>query len=412
MEPSKNVSCPCGSGKLYKRCCMLTGGISLTKTGGYKKFNKQLNRFETNNDHHYFTFNYKGCQFLDSKPYKARLKCRLVHEQGNSIITPDCIFLKNGWVQPLHFTAPHLFKLAENKIGCDFFIDIQEGITLKVRIYNVDFIQSYPDNSQLFECEIYGPNDIELYCSGEYREENDRLFLKVYHHTNEAGFNGITNSRTLRSSHWNYRGSKQCNNYHFVYFTHIPQIKYSSDLITVAMSSEGNIDYMIDSFKQPKLMPADYRQRFADSIYTAEVYRATTDDRNNSLAFYIPVKFVDIKHVYLHYQGNLFFFEVCFPYIHRIKVKPGSALPFDDNYIILDSAHIVNSDYCIMGDAQTKAGLAAPFEEEDTNFIYKIEHCGQQTIHDFWFTHANQDLYTGKQINALDVTDVTDNPTK
>ena len=412
MEPSKNAPCPCGSGKIYKRCHLLMGGISMLKSGGYKFFNKHLNRYETNIDHHYAAFNYKGADYLDSKPYFGKIKCRLVHEQGNSIIIPDYIILENGWLQPLHFTAPFLYRIEDDRIGCDFFIDIQNGQTIKVRFYNTSFIQSYSDNSQLFVCEIYGPDDIEGYTSGEYKTVNGKIYFKLFHHTNDAGFKGITDSKSLRSSKWNYRGSKECINYHFAYFTNIPEIKYPNDLITVAMSTDGNIDYMIDSFTPLAVMPPDYRKKFEKSIYTAEVYRATTNDRNHAMTFFIPIESIDIKHIYLHHQGNLFFYEMCFPYIHRIKLQPNSLLTFDKDYFIENVHPIVNSDYSIIGDARIKEGLAAPFEEDETKFVYKIENCGAETIHDFWFSHENKDLYSNKKITSLEVKDIVDNPTK
>lgn len=412
MEPSKNAPCPCGSGKIYKRCCLLTGGIQLLKTGGYKKFNKQLNRYETDIDHHYATFDYTTFKYIDSKPYVGKIKCRLVHADGNSIIIPDYIFLKNGWIQPLHFTAPFLFKLDEKNIGCDFFIDIQGGETIKVRFYNRNLLQSYPDKSQLFECEIYAPADIEDYTSGTYKTINDKIYLQLYHHTDEVGFNGITGSKALWSSKWNYKGSKECINYHFAYFTHIPKIKYSNDLITVAMSSEGKIDYMIDSLVLQKSVPPDYRTRFEKSIYVANVYRSTTKDRDESISFLIPVESLDVKHIYLHHQGNLFFYETCFPYIHRIKLQPNSVLPFNDDYIIENNSSIVHSDYSIIGDARIKDGLAAPFEEEETKYIFKIEDCGSESIHDFWFSHENSDLFSGKVVDSLEVKSIVDNPTK
>jgi hypothetical protein len=412
MEPSKNAPCPCGSGKKYKRCCLLKGGIKLPNPKGGKIFNKRLNRYETDIDHHYATFNYTACPYIDSKPYKGKIKCRLVHEAGNSIIIPDFLFLKDGWIQPLHFTAPYLFKLDEKEIGCDFFIDIQNGETIKVRFYNHGFIKSFDDKSQLFECQIYGPTDIEQYACGDYVTDDDKIYLKLFHHTNVKAFNGITASKSLWSSKWNYRGSKECINYHFAYFTHIPEIKYASDLITVAMSADGNIDYMIDSFTSLPIMPPDYRERFKDSIYTAKVYRSTTDDRKHAISFYIPVECIDIKHLYMHNQGNLFFYELCFPHIHRIKLNPGSVLPFSNKYFVQNASPIVKSAYSIIGDARLLEGLAAPFEEEETRFIYKIEDCGSQTIHDFWFSHENRDLYTGKKIETLVVREVDDNPTK
>lgn len=376
------------------------------------KYNKRFNRYETSIDHQYALFNYHGCNFIDSAPYVGKIKCRLVHMDGNSVIIPDYIFLKNGWIQPLHFTAPFLFKLDEVSIGCDFFIDIQNGITIKIRFYNNKLIQSYSDKSQLFECEIYGPKDIEEYICGEYKNIDNKIYLKLFHHTNEAGFEGISSSKSLRSSKWNYRGSKVCVNHHFGYFTHIPEMKYSNDLITIAMSSKGKMDYVIDSFVYPRVMPSNYRKRFEKSIYTAKVYRSTTLDRKQAISFFIPVENIDIKHIYMHHQGNLVFYEMCFPYIHRIKLKANSVLSFNDEYVIDEDDSIVNSDYSIIGDARFKKGLAAPFEEEETKFIFKIEDCGTESIQDFWFSYSNKDLFTEKVVEKLELKDVDDNPTK
>ncbi len=410
MKTGRNETCPCGSGKKYKYCCLLK--LKDEKPSSEISFNKQYNRYETAINHQYASFNYHGCDFIDSAPYIGNIKCRLVHMAGNSIIIPECIFLKNGWIQPLHFIVTPLFKLEDGLIVYDFLIDIQNGITLKVRFYNNKLIQSYADKSQLFECEIFGPEDIEEYICGEYKTIADKIYLKLFHHTSEAGFEGITNSKSLRSSKWNYRGSKECINYHFGYFTHIPEMKCPNDLITVAMSSDGKIDYMIDSFIQPKFLPPDYRKKFRKSIYTAKVYRSTTLDRNHSISFFVPVENIDIKHIYMHHQDNLVFYEICFPYIHRIKLKANSGLSFNDGNVINKDDSIVNSEYSIIGDARIKEGLAAPFDEEDTNFIFKIEDCGKESIHDFWFSHKNKDLFTEKVVEKLELRDVDDNPTK
>ncbi|WP_165806483.1 hypothetical protein [Chitinophaga parva] len=102
----------------------------------------------------------------------------------------------------------------------------------------------------------------------------------------------------------------------------------------------------------------------------------------------------------------------CLPYIHRLKLEAGGTLGFDNDHFIGNIHPIVNSDYSIIGDARTKEELAVPPEEENTTSIYKIQDCGKQTIHDFWFTHSNQDLLTGKSISELQVKDVSNNPTK
>lgn len=376
------------------------------------KYNTHYNRYESATDHTYASFNYSSCPYLNSQPIEARIKCRLVHMKGNSVVIPDFIILDNGgWIQPLFFTAPYLVKLDEQSHLCDFFIDIQEGQTIKIRIHSNGFIKEFTDKSHLYKCEIYGPNDIEKYSCGEYSEENGQMLLHLFHHTDDKGFDGINSSNSFWTSKWNYRGNKECVNYNFVYFTHIPEITYNSDLIAVAMSADGNLDYMIDSFIPPAKVPPNFREVFKDYLYTAKVYRSTSNDRNCTIEIDVPIESIDIKHLYLHNQGNLFFYEVCFPYIHRIKTLPKSTVFFDDDLTLENKPPLVHSEYAIIGDARSKSGLAAPFDEEDTSFIFKIEDCKGQTIHQYWFTHGNQDLFTSKGVEVMEVQDVKINPT-
>jgi hypothetical protein len=404
-----NSKCGCGSGNQYKRCCYPKGVMYYEK--GKLELNTHLNRYESAIDHHYAAFNYSSFKYEESDAIKGRLKCRLVHMEGDSIVIPDYIFLGNGeWIQPLFFTAPYLVRL-EDDYFCYFYMDIAGGETIKLKFFSSGILKTFDDKSQLFECEIYGPHNMEDYTSGEYFENGGNILLHLYHHTNDKGFDGITGSNSLWSSKWNYRGSKECVNYNFLYFTHIPEIKFASDLITVAMSMDGNIDYMIDSFAQPNVLPQNYRDIYKNSIYTAEVYRSTTIDRNCTIELDIAVDAIDVKHLYLHFQGGLYFYEVCFPYIHRIKTTAKATVALDEDYVIINKPPVVNSEYAIIGDAQLKDGLSAPFEEEDTSFIFKIEDCGKQTIHDFWFNNSNQDLYSGKKIEPLKVQEVKVNPT-
>ena len=54
-------------------------------------------------------------------------------------------------------------------------------------------------------------------------------------------------------------------------------------------------------------------------------------------------------------------------------------------------------DYVIVGDATTVAGLAAPYNEEETSHIWKIERApDQSTMLDFWMEHGNTDHFSGK----------------
>lgn len=56
-------------------------------------------------------------------------------------------------------------------------------------------------------------------------------------------------------------------------------------------------------------------------------------------------------------------------------------------------------DYIVVGDCTTLDGLAAPYDEENTAHIMKVEGMTPgTTILDFWFARGNSDLYTGKTV--------------
>lgn len=409
---SLNKPCPCGSGKKYKRCCLLNKKDYSNDIQTGTKYNVRFNRYESPKNHYYSQFDYSSCPYIGDEPYTGRIKCRLVHMEGKSVIIPDYLFLRNGgWIQPLFFMPPVLVSKDEGKTMCDLSIDIQNGQTIKICFFNTDLLGSYSDKSQLYKCFIYGPSNIEDYACGDYIEEGGKIYLQLFHHTSDTGFDGILNSKTIWSSRWNYRGNKECKNFNFIYFTHIPEIKFPNDLTTIAMSSEGQLDYMIDSFNLPHSVPKNYREIFKDYIYTVEVYRATTHDRNCTIDFYVPVDIIDVKHIYMHRQLSTYY-EVCFPYIHRIKTIPNNKANFSDQYFVENNPHIVHSEYAIVGNAQCKEGLAAPFEEDETEFIFKIEDCAPQSIHDFWVSRSNQDLFTDKPIRPAEFREVTNNPAK
>ena len=68
-------------------------------------------------------------------------------------------------------------------------------------------------------------------------------------------------------------------------------------------------------------------------------------------------------------------------------------------------------DYIVVGDATTVEGLAAPYDEEDTRFLLKIERPSPGTnIFEFWFEHGNLDLYSGKTVETQELERVSPPP--
>ena len=57
-------------------------------------------------------------------------------------------------------------------------------------------------------------------------------------------------------------------------------------------------------------------------------------------------------------------------------------------------------DYAVLGDADTPAGLVAPYDEERAKEIFKIERSDPKDIFDFWRQHINMDMFTGRPVEV------------
>ncbi len=55
-------------------------------------------------------------------------------------------------------------------------------------------------------------------------------------------------------------------------------------------------------------------------------------------------------------------------------------------------------DYVIVGDARTEAGIVAPYDEENTFSICKVERVEDRDFASFWRDHANTDRFTGLDV--------------
>ncbi|MBB5327487.1 hypothetical protein [Tunturiibacter gelidoferens] len=87
-------------------------------------------------------------------------------------------------------------------------------------------------------------------------------------------------------------------------------------------------------------------------------------------------------------------------------MMPSSTLKLSGDIIEAASVETKQLDYIVVGDATTVDGLAAPYDEEETPYILKIERPDTgNNILDFWVKHANKDLYSVKnsEIGAFEV---------
>jgi hypothetical protein len=392
-KPGRNDSCPCGSGRKYKKCHLL-------KTGN-GQFNRRFNRWERADSHDY------NSHFGTAKPgehhHQGWIKCRLLHSDFGSVILPDFLFIDEGtrWIQPLAFHACTLIKDDED-ISCRIYIDISGGQQVEVKFKSSGFAARLADGSEMFRCSIRGPHDLAEHATGlsEFRGDH-RAFLKLYHHTNETAKTSIVHGRSFRASTWNIQGTKRLTNVGYVYLTPLDQIKYIQDLERIGMASNGQLHFLRDGVHPPPVMTPSWKSQHQDDILTMSVYRANTEDRTHTIEVLVEASALAPVHVYRHKDHRGFrFYEVSNPWINRVGLPPSELLRFSDSLVIENSPDLRRFEYVVIGDATTLAGLSAPYDEEDTTQIFKLEKVETASNQlEFWFANGNKDLFSGKNVD-------------
>lgn len=351
--------------------------------------NKQFNRFEKGGHHHYVE------EFpppiIKESIYPGAIKCKLVHGFGYSIVIPDFLFLleeTTSWIQPLFFTACSLSKF-DDYVECRFAIDISHGQRLFVNIYSSGFIRHYADGSELFNCKIQGPENLKEYCTGVV-EEYDEYHIPLFHHTNENSYKAISKSKHFRSSTCNFQGTnkKELTNVNYTYFTCIDSIRAPEDLNQIAMASSGKIALLRDNGSPNN--PND--------IVILEVYRESTTNRTRPIKILAPISLLAPSHLIKHFPfGEPVYYQIMNPFIYRIGLLPGEILPFEKATVKPDPRTLKRFEYVVIGNGTEREGLIAPFDEENTKNILKIQRTNQDSnILEFWFEESNKDLFTNK----------------
>lgn len=391
-KPGRNDRCPCGSGKKYKACHLLKVGK--------QQFNRKFNRWERANAHDYHSD--FGTATRGEHLHEGMIKCKLLHRHSGSIIVPDFIFISGGaeWIQPLAFYPCVLVK-DDNDIEARLFIDISGGQQLEVHFRSSGFKARLEDGSELFACSIMGPEDLAEHATGSAEFRAHRPFLKLFHHTSENAKNGIVAGKSFWASSWNIQGTKKLSNVGYVYLTPLDRIKFKQDLERIGMASNGRLLFAKDGVQLPKqvLNPA-WARRHRDDFIALEVYRANTLDRTHGIEVVVDAATLAPAHLYMHRDNNGFmYYEISTPWINRIGLAPGEAQEISDDMVISLSPKQRRFEYIVVGDAGTLEGLAAPYDEEDTGYIFKIEYIKSVPNQlEFWFTHPNTDHFSGKNV--------------
>lgn len=371
------------------------------------KVNKQFNRIQTRIDNMYFPTYGENSDLSHS--YSGKLKCKLLHSTDDSIIFADQIFIdidgdEFKWIQPLTFLV-NLLMEDDDIIHCGFLVDISVGRTLKIEFTNKDWVTNYADNTSLFKCKISGPPNLVKYATGTGKFIDKVPYIRLFHHTLPRYKGLIQKSEQLKLSEWNIQGTKRLTNIGYFYMTCLDEIKVDNDLLQIAMSSEGIIRLLLDNYEQPRFLDPNKATRIRQGILEIEVYRENTMNRKSTIELLVDSTIIAPKHLWKHFPKNqAVFYEVCMPFIYRIGGKKGEMLTFS-NSILSRQEDIKYFDYQVVGLGTTFKGLEAPYDEENTEHIFKIEKLNNNTnILNFWFENTNSDQYSNKMINMQEFT--------
>src|SRR5690606_27914802 len=365
--------------------------------------NKKYNRIQLEHDNAYI--NHYGDQFDISEYYEGYVKCKLIHSVSDSVVFPDLIIIsqendkKFNWIQPLTFLVNLLIR-EEEKIYCGFFVDISSGNTLKIEFSNTDFIINFEDNSSLFKCKIFGPKNLEDFSTGMGEWINQVPYIYLYHHTLPEYKNLILSSSLLKLSKWNIQGTKELKNIGYFYLTALDKISTPEDLKQIAMSSDGYIFLLLDNYSPQLPISPKEKENLKNGILQLKVYRENTANRKSSIRFLVDSTIISSKHLWKHSpQNQPVFYELCMPYIFRIGGNPNKHFYFKNDRIERQE-NIKNFHYQVVGDATKFTDLEAPYDEENTENIFKIEKISdKENILEFWFSNANSDLFNHKKID-------------
>lgn len=297
------------------------------------------------------------------------LKCRLVHMEDKSFVLPDAL-LAHGDSQV--FYSPQFFH--PNQIGwfggdgsadfCRVHVEVLGGVDVEIAFFRTGVVKHCADGSFIYNCAFRSVGTNQLpHPQGEWRRTDNLFELALYHHTTDVGAKGIFESGYLRSSPWNIQGTQELKNIAYGYFTCIPKMENVMHLMEVAMAENGQALFL------PTNAPND-----AQFAFTLDVYKRTPRDIEVPLLFWVDVELISPSHLWLHVpHDDATYYEIVLPKVFRVGVEPGQTLPISGDRVEMTPKDCRNFEYVIVGDGDTRDGLLAPYHEEETLQIAKVD---------------------------------------
>jgi hypothetical protein len=326
-----------------------------------------------------------------SVAYEGLVKLKLAHARGFSLILPDLLIVNFNdwrWFQP-HYFSPCLLSFFDEGAFGEFNIEPKPGWKLLIGVTDETFMRSYNDGSCLYRCRIVGPANLNTVATGTcHIDEDYRIWLNLFHHTSSEAVVAIRESNNFYGSRWNIQGNKRLLNVEYVYFTSLSRVRNWKHLQKIAMASNGIIHLIPTNGIAPR------------DVISINVYRESTLNRRHTIKLGIPADAIAPQHVWRHDANDQpVYYEVSHPAIFRIGLEPGSLLPIQEGAVQVVNTALKRFDYVVLGMATTKAGLIAPYDEEDTTELFKIERCGKESdIFKTWQRCANTDQYSSRNV--------------
>jgi hypothetical protein len=297
------------------------------------------------------------------------IKCRLVHLADKSFVIPDILLasgLHKKFFSPRFFQPNQILWFGGDGSGdfCRFVITLGGNVDVNVAFFRKGVVKQCADNSLIYKCAFRPVNNGEAPVSqGVWRRRDDRFEIALFHHTDAAGEAGIRASKEIWSSPKNIQGVRKLSNVAYGYFTSLPRITSTFDLWEIAMSDSGYTHFL------PTNAPPD-----AQFAHALNVYQQDGWDRNRPLRFWVNLEVIAPNHLWLHKpEGDATYYEVVLPRVFRVGVEPGRALPIRGTLLDVMPSDCKRLGFVIVGDADTENGLKAPFHEEETLELAKID---------------------------------------
>ena len=326
------------------------------------------------------------------------IKCRLIHMEGRSIIQPDILFdnrVRGNFYIPQFFDPNQIAFLGDEEDFCRLTLVVRNEICLRVGFFKRDHIITYPDGSVIYKCvfsKVDGEGDPQV--DGLWRRPRSSVFqLKLFHHTNEKGYEGITKSQEIWGSRRNLQGNLWLKNISYGYFTNIPSIQTEEHLLKIAMSCSGLTGLIPTN--------APYHPRYATLV---AIPQQEAVHRSRAMSFWIDADLIAPNHLWVHRPlGQPVYYEVTLPSVFRVGLQPDANMLIDRQIICIAEQDRKVFEYVIVGNADNDEGLQAPYNEEDTKERALIEQlAGNDEIIGFWHRNAKTNLIDSRNIEQAE----------